>query len=220
MSRVPAKHSPSAPAAVVEGAAGGAGLRADARRNRARVIAVARAVFSERGPEARMEEIAERAGVGVGTLYRNFPTKEALLGELIAESMREIAAAAREALADPDTWGAFERVMRLFVHMRVADQAFARAAPRGQAEGPLAEARDELHRHLRALVERAQAAGTLRREVAEEDLLMLFGGIVHAPPHRRSPERQERCLAIILDGLRRRVDTTRHDGNEAPGYRR
>jgi AcrR family transcriptional regulator len=185
-------------------AADGSGLRADARRNRARVIAVARAVFSERGPEARMEEIAQRAGVGVGTLYRNFPTKEALLGELIAQSFREIAAAAREAAADPDTWRAFERVMRLFVRMGAADRALARATPIGQAEGPLAEARDELHRRFCELIERAQAAGTLRPDVAEEDLLTLFGGIIHAPPHRRSPEGQERCVAIVLDGLRSR----------------
>ena len=206
MSRVSTKHSPGASVAGAACADDGGHLRADARRNRARVIAVARAVFSERGPEARMEEIAALAGVGVGTLYRNFPTKEALLAELIAQSFREITAAAREALADPDTWEAFERVMRLFVRMGATDRAFARAVPIGHAEGRLGEARDELHRRLRALVERAQAAGTLRPEVTEEDLLMLFMGIIHAPPHRRSPERQERCVAIILDGLRRRAE--------------
>ena len=193
----------------------GGGLRADARRNRAKVIAVARAVFAERGPEARMEEIAERAGVGVGTLYRNFPTKEALLGELLAESLRGIAAATRDALADPDPWAAFEGVMRLVVETGTADRTVERVMHRlvrgGAASGTgtrdardaLEEARDEFLRGLRALIERTQATRTLRPDITDDDVLLLFQGISRARPDRSTPEGRERCVRVILDGLRR-----------------
>ncbi len=193
------------PDRVAAAPAEGEGLRADARRNRARVIEVAREVFSERGPEARMEEIAERAGVGIGTLYRNFPSKEALLGEVIARSIRKIADAARESLDSTDTWEAFTGVLGLLVRTASEERAFAHAAPWGQTEGVLSEARGELDRWLGAVVRRAQEAGTLRSDVTHADMFVLFGGVMNAPPEVSS-ERRERCVSIILDGLRRRSD--------------
>jgi AcrR family transcriptional regulator len=167
-------------------------------------LEAARAVFSERGPDARMEEVAERAGVGVGTLYRNFPDKGALLGELVAQSLLTIAGAARDALAVVDTWGAFEGVVRLLVQMGSEDRSFARAAPWGETGGALAQAREELQRSMEELIRRAQEAGALRPDVGDEDLFVLFGGVINAPPHV-STESRERCVSIILDGLRRRA---------------
>ena len=180
---------------------GGEGLRADARRNRSRVIEVARTVFSERGPDARMEEIAERAGVGVGTLYRNFPSKDALLGEVVAWSIRKIAASAHESLAEGDAWSAFTGVVRLLVRTASEERAFAHAAPWGETGGALAEARAELDRCMEAVVRRAQEAGTLRPDISQADLFVLFGGIIGAPADVPA-ERRERCLSIILGGLR------------------
>ena len=81
-------------------------LRADARRNRERVIAAARAVFAEHGRDAQMDDVARRAGVGVGTVYRHFPTKEALLVALALDAFERVVAEARRALENPDPWEA------------------------------------------------------------------------------------------------------------------
>lgn len=205
MSRAGVGDSGGASGSEPDESGGGQGLRADARRNRARVVEVARAVFSERGPEARIEEIAERAGVGVGTVYRNFPSKEALLGEVVAWSMRRLAEAARDSLAEPDAWAAFARVVRLLVRTVSEERAFLHAAPWGQAEGALAEARAEFDRRMGEVVTRAEDSRTLRSDVAVEDLFVLFGGVMNAPEDV-SLERRERCISIILDGLRRRAD--------------
>ncbi|MDP9352312.1 MAG: TetR/AcrR family transcriptional regulator, partial [Chloroflexota bacterium] len=183
----------------------GEGLRADARRNRARVIEVARSVFSERGPDARMEEIAEGAGVGVGTLYRNFPSKEALLAEVVAWSVGKLARAAQDSLAQPDPWEAFEDVVRLLVRTASEQRAFAHAAPWGEEQGVLYEARRELDRWMGEMVRRAQQAATLRPDITELDLFVLFGGVINAPAHV-SADRRDRCLSVILDGLRHRFD--------------
>lgn len=183
---------------------GGEGLRSDARRNRTRVIEVAREVFSERGPDARMEEIAEQAGVGVGTLYRNFPSKEALLGEIVARSIRRITEAARESLDQADPWEAFAGVVRLLVHTASEERAFAHAAPWGEAEGVLSEARAEFDPLMGKVLQRAQAAGTLRPDIVHADLFVLFGGVMNAPPNVSS-ERREHCVSVILDGLRCRA---------------
>ncbi len=197
------------PVGVPDGAATesdeGGGLRADARRNRARVIEVARAVFSERGPDARMEEIAERAGLGVGTLYRNFPSKEALLGEVVAWSIRKIAASAHDSLDEADAWYAFTGVIRLLVRTASEERAFAHAAPWGEAAGALSEARAELDRWMEAVVRRAQEAGTLRSDISQADVFVLLGGIIGAPADVPA-ERRDRCLSVILDGLRYRAD--------------
>jgi AcrR family transcriptional regulator len=85
-------------------------LRADARRNREKVLAAARAEFSEHGRDAQMDEVARRAGVGVGTVYRHFPTKEALIEALMVDSFQMIAAEARAALEIEDPWEAFSKV--------------------------------------------------------------------------------------------------------------
>src|SRR5919206_2825813 len=86
-------------------------LRADARRNREKVLAAARTVFSENGRDAQMDDVARRAGVGVGTVYRHFPTKEALIEALMVDAFETIAAHARDALAIEDPWEAFTSVM-------------------------------------------------------------------------------------------------------------
>src|ERR1044071_6160977 len=86
-------------------------LRADARRNREKVLAAARAVFSEHGREAQMDDVARRAGVGVGTVYRHFPTKEALIEALMVDSFKSIAAEAERALDIEDPWEALTTVL-------------------------------------------------------------------------------------------------------------
>src|SRR5215210_4923332 len=97
--------------------AAGSGLRADAERNRERVLSAAREVFAEQGLDASTNEIARRAGVGVATLFRRFPTRDDLVGATFADKMRAYAAAIDDALADPDPWQGFrdfiERVCQM-----------------------------------------------------------------------------------------------------------
>lgn len=184
---------------------GGRPLRADARRNRLKVIDAAQVVFSERGPEARMEEVAERAGVAVGTLYRHFPNKEALLEALIAQRLGQVIEVARDVLhRDVEPWEAFSRVMRRLTGMAYEDRAFAYVVPLLGDEGEVGEAKRRVGALLEELVHNAQEAGKMRPDVGAEDLPPLFMGMVLASPPGFSPARQERYVQIILDGLRHR----------------
>lgn len=187
-------------------------LRADARRNRVRVIEAAHAVFSTRGPGARMEEVAERAGVGVGTVYRHFSNKEALLEALLAERLGQLVVVARDALEGPEPWEAFAGAMRRFVRMAAEDRAFARTISLFEKEGELAEVRRELVRLLRQLVQRAQEVGEMRPDVFAEDLPVLFLGAGLLTGHEVPPARRELYVEIILDGLRHKTGHKRARG--------
>lgn len=184
---------------------GGHPLRADARRNRLKVIDAAQAVFSERGPDARMEEVAEKARVAVGTLYRHFPNKEALLEALIAERLGQWIEVARDVLyRDVEPWEAFSRGMRRLTSMAYEDRAFAHVVPLLGDEGEVGEAKRRVGTLMEELVHKAQEAGKMRQDVGAEDLPPLFMGMVLATRHKFSPARQERYVQIILDGLRHR----------------
>ena len=184
---------------------GGRPLRADARRNRLKVIDAAQAIFSEHGPEARMEQVAEKAEVAVGTLYRHFPNKEALLEALIAQRLGQVVEVARDALhRDVEPWEALSRVMRRLTGTAYEDRAFAHVVPLLGDEGELGEAKRKVGALLEELVYKAQEAGKMRPDVSAEDLPPLFMGVVLASPHGFSVTRQERYVQIILDGLRHR----------------
>src|SRR4051794_39871605 len=99
-------------------------LRADAARNRARVLDAARAAFAEGGLDVGVEEIARRAGVGKGTLYRRFPTKEALVRAIFDDILEEIARLVEEADAEPDPWTAFARYLHATARMQASNQGF------------------------------------------------------------------------------------------------
>jgi AcrR family transcriptional regulator len=194
---------------TVEG--GGRPLRADARRNRLKVIDAAQEVFSKHGPEARMEEVAEKAGVAVGTLYRHFPNKEALLGALIADRLGHVIEVARDVLnRDVEPWEGFSRVMRRLTGLAHEDRAFAHVVPLLGDEGEVGEAKRRVGALLEELVHKAQEAGKMRPDVGAKDLPPLFMGMVMATPPGFSPARQERYVQIILDGLR-------YQGTHEPG---
>src|SRR5262245_22262631 len=113
------------------------GLRADARRNRERVLVAARAVFAERGIDAPMATVARRAGVGVATLYRHFPTRDALVRGAFAQQMETCARTLTEALADPDPWRGFQRLVETVCALQREERgfpaAFVAAFPDGAA---------------------------------------------------------------------------------------
>jgi AcrR family transcriptional regulator len=179
-------------------------LRADARRNREKVLEAARAVFSEQGRDAQMDDVAKRAGVGVGTVYRHFPTKEALIEALMEASFREIAATAQAALAIEDPWEAFAGVLRRGAETMSADRALSEVF--ASIPGPMEAARptiEGLTRTMDALIRRAQEAGSLRPDLIVDDIPMLMCGIGSATKkEHRCEAAWRRHLAIVLDGLR------------------
>jgi AcrR family transcriptional regulator len=175
-------------------------LRADARRNRARVLEVAEQTFAKRGLAVSIDEIAQQAGVGVGTIYRHFPTKEALFGAIVVDRIQRLVDEAR-ALADADDPG--EAFFRYFTHVieeAVLNKALYEAL---SEEAGLETAIGELGERLVAaqgvLLTRAQRAGAVRKDVDAGDLKALVTGCV-------AMESQGivagRMTTVVCDGLR------------------
>lgn len=179
-------------------------LRADARRNRERVLAAARTVFGEHGREAQMDDIARAAGVGVGTLYRHFPTKQALLGALIVDTFDRIAAEAHGALEHPDPWEGLTRVLWFAAENLAGDRAFSEAMASDLEVPPGAmAAQASLTETVAELMRRAQAAGSLRPDAEIDDIPMLMCGVgMGTIKAHRVPRAWRRHLAIVIDGLR------------------
>ena len=187
-------------------------LRRDAERNRQRILAAAREVFTERGLDASLDEIARHAGVGVGTVYRRFADKEELVDALFAERVEEIAAIAERALDDPDPWRALITFLHEWANVMARDvglrQMLMFASYGGGARFCLARERFAPLSH--ALVSRAQAAGALRADFAPTDVplisLMLSAAAEYAQDVR--PEIWQRYLTMFIDGIRARDDST------------
>jgi AcrR family transcriptional regulator len=179
-------------------------LRADARRNREKVLAAARAVFSEHGRDAQMDDVARRAGVGVGTVYRHFPTKEALIEALMVAAFETIAEAAEAALAIEDPWEAFATPLWTGAETMAADRALSEvfASIPGAMESAMPTV-EGLTETMAVLIARAQAAGVLREDMIVDDIPMLMCGIGAATKkEHRCAAAWRRHLAIVLDGLR------------------
>jgi AcrR family transcriptional regulator len=179
-------------------------LRADARRNRAAIVKAARKVFSDKGQDAQMDDIARRAKVGVGTVYRHFPTKEALLEELVRESFRELAQMWIAALERPDPWDTFVECMWRSAELHAGDRAFTEViAEAKMAVADQAASETGLNDSLMGLVRRCQAAGTMREDLTLDDLQALFcglGAVMARDPGDGSVWR--RYLTLMIDGLR------------------
>src|SRR5919198_3513697 len=174
--------------------------RADAERNRARILAAASDLFAERGLDASMPELAERAGVGVGTLYREFPDKDHLLGAVIAERLRWLASQIETAAESDDPWAAFTDVVWKGAALHVKDRAFHQCM---RAAIDLPEVREARGRTLDAfqrLIDRAQSAGVMRSDVVAEDVPRLLAGV--GLSRAKGPGAAwERHLAVVIDGL-------------------
>jgi AcrR family transcriptional regulator len=180
-------------------------MRADARRNRARVLAAAEAVFSELGLRAQIEEVARRAGVGVGTVCRHFPTKQALV-EAVLEAMYEsLIHDAQVALAQPDPGAAFHSFFMSLSEFQARHRALAeQMATELDLPTSARPLRTALRASISELVARAQQAGAIRADIGPADVAMLFSGVAHATALAGDlqPALRERYVAIILDGLR------------------
>lgn len=179
-------------------------LRADAERNRTRVLAAARAVFAEHGVDASVDEVARRAGVGVGTLYRRFPDKETLVQAALADAAAEIVATLDEAAAAEDPGQALRATLSALTEWITADRAFYSGVHEhyGQCDWATAP-RTAIIAVLAGVAARAQDAGVLRADVAPTDLFSLCGLLSKLPAFRleEQPRLWERYLEVVLDGL-------------------
>jgi AcrR family transcriptional regulator len=180
-------------------------LRADAARNRERIIAAATEVFAERGLEASTAEIAARAGVGEATLFRRFPTKEDLITAIVGVQLEEAARIA-SCLEDDDPWHSVERFLFEMAERASQDHGVSDAAKeRCMASPQLAAERGRILDLTSQLVRRAQAAGVVRDDVTGQDLMFLMAAISslgELPFPGLRPDLWKRYLGVVLDGLR------------------
>jgi AcrR family transcriptional regulator len=181
-------------------------LRADAERNRAAILAVARDVFAEQGIEAPLEVIAARAGVGIATLYRRFPSREKLVAAALLEKIALYAEAAEQALAVLDPWAGFAGFVQRICELQACDRGLgdllSMALP---ADEQIEQLRTTADGHVVALIDRAKASGTLRADFVGEDLLLLLiaTAAVMQVTRADAPDAWRRFVALALDGFRR-----------------
>lgn len=175
-------------------------LRADARDNRERILEAASDLFAERGLAVGMREIARRADVGPATLYRRFPTKQAVVEEAFGAEMDTCRRIVVDACDDPDPWQGFVRAVTGLIDLNTRNRGFVDAFIAAQpATGRLVEHRRELLRMLDDLARRAQRAGDVRADFTIEDLaLVLQAGRGLAPARGRAREAQARRFAVLL----------------------
>ncbi len=194
-----------------DGGTGPRRVRSDAVRNRARLLAAAEAVFAEEGVDVPVDLIAERAGVGVGTLYRHFPTKEKLFEAILVARVSEITEEARRRLdvEDPETafFGFLSYLVRQASRKRDLIAAFASAGV--EFEVVAAEAKEELARALSDLLVAAQRAGAVRADVTTPLVLSLVGATCTSFAQLPEGVKPEEVLGIVSDGLRPPSRTTR-----------
>jgi AcrR family transcriptional regulator len=196
----------------------GTRLRADARRNRDQIIAAAKTAFAELGPDVPMEEIARRAGVGVGTLYRRFPDREALIRAVAQQNFGAVLDDARAATAEePTAWAALVRLMGRSRDLRLSVR-LAVLSPRAwvaiRDDPQTRQFRDGIMAVLDELVRGAQAEGMLRADVGSGDVAALVSLLLRRVPAADDEMAElilERALVLILDGLRA------HPGSPLPG---
>jgi len=175
-------------------------LRADARRNRKRVLDAARRCMAREGLDAQIEEIARTAGVGIGTVYRHFPTKEHLVEALAMARFERLAELAREALESDEPWAGFEQFMRTSAAIQSDDRALSEVlTSRPETMARAAESVDILGL-VSELMGRGQAAGVIRADADPRDVPMLMCALAGA--HRNPYTHPERYIGIVLDGLR------------------
>ncbi|HEX3789285.1 MAG TPA: helix-turn-helix domain-containing protein [Pseudonocardiaceae bacterium] len=180
-------------------------LRRDAERNRRRIIAAAMEVFRDRGLDATLDDVAHHAGLGVGTVYRRFPNKEALVEAMFAERLDQVSELADAALLDLDPWNGLVGFLWRAVELMAGDRGL-RDILLCTAFGlnQVAEARDRLIPTCYQLIERAQESGQLRADLEKSDFLVIFKMLssVSDYSHDVSPELWRRYLGVLLDGMR------------------
>ena len=178
--------------------------RADSLRNREQLLATAKSAFTELGVEVALEEIARRAGVGIGTLYRHFPTRGALLAAVYRREVEQLSAAADRLLAEKppvealELW--FEELIAYMTTKRVVGPALR--ADSGEGAQVFATGGPSLRQSFARLIRAAAEAGEIRADLGEEDLQRLLVGFAHGYDQPGWETGARRMLSIMLAGLR------------------
>jgi AcrR family transcriptional regulator len=178
--------------------------RADAVRNAERVLAAATEVLAEKGAEAGVPEIAARAGVGKGTVYRCFPTKEHLIAAVLTERLRWYTERALAAAEQPDAWQAFVELLVDSAERQAGDCTFSAGLAHESAIPEVTAAREAMHDAMDALMARAQAEGTMRAGVTSRDVKVLFAGVAQMlrSDGNRDPADWRRYAELVANALR------------------
>ena len=179
-------------------------LRADARRNRDKILAAAVRVFAEEGLDAHLERVAKEAGVGSATLYRNFPTREALIEAVYRNEVAQLCDAVPDLLATKPPYEALRAWTRLFLDYVTAKLGLADTLRAIAASGsnPYGHSRDMIQAAITALMDACAAAGTIRTDISPNDMGAALAGIALTSAKSEQREQAERLLDLTLDGLR------------------
>lgn len=186
-------------------------LRRDAERNRQRVLDAARDLFAQRGLEATLNDVAEHAQVGVGTVYRRFATKQELLDAIFESAIDQMVALAESALEHPNSWDGFVWFVEQLCELTASDRGLRQMVYSTAYGGhPVECARSRLVPPISQLFERARADGYLRADAEHTDMpiLSLLAGTVSEWAGRVKPDLWRRYVALLLDGLRHRDGQT------------
>jgi AcrR family transcriptional regulator len=184
----------------------GKSLRADARRNRERILDVATKVFATEGLEVPIDEIANRAGMGIGTVYRHFPTKEELIEAVVFSFKQRLIEKAREMLEQDDPGQAFFNFLSLIVREGTGNKALIAALARSGADihRPLSGISLDFQNVLGELLNCAQQAGSVRNDIQVTDITATLFGVMRTLEYNDDSGLSERILSVVCDGLRGR----------------
>jgi AcrR family transcriptional regulator len=180
-------------------------LRADAERNRQRILAAAAELFTEQGLDPSLDDVARHAGVGVGTVYRRFPDKASLADALFDERIDALVAMAQQAQAEPDAWAALVSFLEHSAEMLASDRGLRQILMfAAQGHDRVICASDRMRPAIESLVKRAQAEGQVRADLAATDIPIIEFMLAAVAEYARQvrPAVWRRYLALILDALR------------------
>ncbi|MGW0903287.1 TetR/AcrR family transcriptional regulator [Streptomyces sp. NPDC002853] len=175
--------------------------RTDARLNRERLVATAWEVFAESGPGASLNEIARRAGVGPGTLYRHFPNRSALLTAVLRDRVETLCEQAEVLLGSDSADDALAQWLRAFLAHARANHGMGSALMIDEPGALSLDCHQQILDAATALLTRAQQQGAARVDLAADDLVQLVVGVALSTAHRPDPEQSERLLALVLDAV-------------------
>lgn len=180
-------------------------LRADAARNQLRILEAARTLFAERGLDVTLDDVAEAAGVGVGTVYRRFANKQELIAEVFDHQVSAMAEVVEAANDDPDPWAALTTVFEYSCQHMAANRGFGEVMLEiPDAMERFVSVRDRILPAIERLIDRARTAGALREGIAVADFFAMINMVESVASFARSvnPEIWRRYMAIVLDGVR------------------